>query len=66
MPLAVTKYGPIKSVTYPNGNVNRYSMQERAPVTGKMQNAKVPLEVDALSANNISQSEQKVNPKVIF
>ena len=27
LPLAVTKYGPIKSVTYPNGNVNTYSMQ---------------------------------------
>ena len=27
LPLAVTNYGSIKSITYPNGNVNSYNMQ---------------------------------------
>ena len=71
LPLAVTKYGPIKSVTYPDGNVNRHSVQENEEnaKTKKNEVVKSKHAFDGIANNsrsfNISLSQllKNINPK---
>ncbi len=44
LPLSVTKYGPIKMITYPKGNVNTYNMQNEKNNSDEKNEMQIALE----------------------